>query len=247
MRARIRREWLQKHPTPRAGDGDFHWYPAAADPALLSEIAAGAAGDLTLWLEPGRVVCARRFTEIAPADGRRYTGIAAAIAEHPSASAAALLAAIPVPDAAPWTSAPVDPIDAPLSAHPPTLPAAIAAIENRRVVVGPPAAAAPSPAPITARPATPPAPRSLSPFLLAALAVSLLTNLLLAVAFLLRDPVPQPALDAPDPAPPPAPAPAAIPAPIDAGVVDAPPPDAAPPDAAPEPKPKPAPPRKRRK
>lgn len=132
MRARIRREWLQKHPTPRAGDGDFHWFPAAADPALLSAIAAGAAADLTLWLEPGRVVCARRFTAVAPGDGRRYVGISAAISEHPGASAAALLAATPIPEPSPWNAAPTDPIDVAISepaprSHGSATPALIAA------------------------------------------------------------------------------------------------------------------------
>jgi hypothetical protein len=186
MRAKIRREWLQKHPTPRAGDGDFHWFPGAADPALLTEIAAGVAGELTLWFEPGRVVCARRFTDVAPGDGRRYTGIAAAIAEHPTASAAALLAALPVPDAAPWTSARTDPTDAPVSDRPPSLPAAIAALDRRVVVGAPSDPVAASPAPIAARAAAAPTPQPLSRYLLAALAVSLATNLLLALALFAR-------------------------------------------------------------
>ena len=250
MRAKIRREWLQKHPTPRAGDGDFHWFPGAVDPALLTEIAAGAAGELTLWLEPGRVVCARRFTDVAPGDGRRYTGIAAAIAEHPTASAAALLAAIPVPDAAPWTSARVDPTEAAVSDRPPPLPSAIAALD-RRVVVGAPAdPPAATPAPIATRATPAPVPQRLHPFLLAALGVSLATNLLLALV-LFRG-------SAPGGTKPPDAVHGTEPAVFDASVVQVPEVTIAPdagvvdaavaPDAAPEKaKPKPAPPRRRRK
>jgi hypothetical protein len=256
MRARIRREWLQKHPTPRAGDGDFHWFPAAADPALLSAIAAGVAGELTLWLEPGRVVCARRFTDVAPGDGRRYTGIAATIAEHPDATAAELLTATPVPEPAPWRDEEIAPVEAPLAEPRPMSPAAaLAAVESwlpddvraipRRIVLGAPSP--PSPA-VTSSPARriasdPPRP---APLLLVLLALSITTNLVLALllAGALDDgegdpgvvpgsaPIPDAGVPAPDAAP-------AIP---DAGVVDA-----APVVDAAAPKPKPSPPRRRRK
>jgi hypothetical protein len=99
MRARIAREWLQKHPTPRAADGDFHWYPGAFDAGAL---AAEAGGELTVWLAPGRVACARRFHDVAPADGRRYAGLAVVIASARDMSAAALLGAASIPVAAPW-------------------------------------------------------------------------------------------------------------------------------------------------
>jgi hypothetical protein len=107
MRARIAVEWLQKHPTPHAGDGAFHWYPGELAAELRAEIAAGAAAAATVWLAPGRVTWARRFFEIAPGDGRRYHGIAAVVAEG-DASAAALAEAIAVPAARPWAGAEVD-------------------------------------------------------------------------------------------------------------------------------------------
>jgi len=101
MRARILREWLQKHPTPRAADGDFHWYPGALEEARRAELAASADGELTVWLAPGRVACARRFHEVAPADGRGYAGLAVVVVEG-DASAAALLPAAALPAPRPW-------------------------------------------------------------------------------------------------------------------------------------------------
>src|SRR5262245_49404151 len=98
---RVHREWLQKHPTPRAADGDFHWYPGAA-PELLAEIAAGATGALTLWIAPGSVIAARRFHAIAPGDGRRYAGLSVAIAAAAAADTAEMLARLPVPTARAW-------------------------------------------------------------------------------------------------------------------------------------------------
>lgn len=100
---RIAREWLQKHPTPAAADGDFHWWPGDADEAVRATIAADAApepGTLTVWLAPDHVIAARRFTATAPADQRRYQGLAVVIAD--GAATAGLLAAIEVPAAAPW-------------------------------------------------------------------------------------------------------------------------------------------------
>ena len=105
MRARVVLEWLQKHPTPRAAGGDFHWYPGALDAALRAELAERAAGDLSIWLEPGRVVLARRFADVAPGDGRRYTGLAVVVATSPDgASAATLLGVAPAPAHGPWTA-----------------------------------------------------------------------------------------------------------------------------------------------
>jgi hypothetical protein len=102
VRARISREWLQKHPTPRAGDGAFHWYPAAISEEARAAIADELDGEATVWLAPGRVAVARRFEETAPGDGRRYRGIAAVIVEARDASVAALLGALPVPEPRPW-------------------------------------------------------------------------------------------------------------------------------------------------
>lgn len=91
----MRVEWLQKHPTPAARGGDFHWYPGAVDAGLRAEIAAGAAGALTIWVAPERVVVARRFAAVAPADDRPYHGLAVVVADGP-------LAAVPVPAPSPW-------------------------------------------------------------------------------------------------------------------------------------------------
>jgi len=92
MRVKVQREWLQKHPTPRASGGDFHWYPGEVDADLRAEIAAGASGEHTVWIAPGSVIVARVFRETAPGDGRSYAGLAVAIAE----------VAPPVPEARPW-------------------------------------------------------------------------------------------------------------------------------------------------
>ena len=101
----IRRAWLQKHATPAAQGGEFHWYPAEGDRELrasLVEQLAGATGDLVLWqLAPGRVAWARTFAATAPSDGRRYTGLALAIAEGAGSPAELLDALVPSP-AEPW-------------------------------------------------------------------------------------------------------------------------------------------------
>jgi len=107
MRVRLRHEWLQKHPTPRHGGGDFHWFPGDVDADLRAALAeAVRGGGQALWrIDPGRVAWAVTFAEIAPADRRRYTGLAVTIAEvieEPGASAAELLAAIRVQPATPW-------------------------------------------------------------------------------------------------------------------------------------------------
>ncbi|HTJ43991.1 MAG TPA: hypothetical protein VL463_17920 [Kofleriaceae bacterium] len=93
----MRHAWLQKHATPSSASGDFHWHPSSSgDP----EIAERARGCLAFArLAPGRVVWARSFDEIAPADGRRYAGLVVSVIEG-DASAAALLASVP------WIEAP---------------------------------------------------------------------------------------------------------------------------------------------
>ncbi|MCB9559629.1 MAG: hypothetical protein H6708_04415 [Kofleriaceae bacterium] len=96
----MRRAWLQKHPTPLGADGDFHWWPGDVAAATRTRL-AGADAPLTLWLAPGQVSWARRFTAVAPADDRRYTGVAAVVVAG-DAPTAALLGAAPVPAAAPW-------------------------------------------------------------------------------------------------------------------------------------------------
>lgn len=97
--------WLQKHATPTARGGEFHWHPANhALPALIERL-HGASPPCVLWeLAPGRAVWAQAFAAIAPGDGRRYTGLVVTIAASASASPSELLAAMRVPPAAPWTA-----------------------------------------------------------------------------------------------------------------------------------------------
>lgn len=112
---RVRRAWLQKHPTPAARDGAFHWYAPAGDAgatdralqARLAERLAGATaatGPITLWEHaPGRVAWARAFAATAPHDGRHYIGLALAVVEQAGAAPARLLAELAAPVGAPWT------------------------------------------------------------------------------------------------------------------------------------------------
>ncbi|HUJ61961.1 MAG TPA: hypothetical protein VLX92_25825 [Kofleriaceae bacterium] len=103
-RAPTRLAWLQKHPTPAACDGEFHWYPATGDRELrggLVERLAGVTGDAVLWqLAPGQAAWAQTFAATAH-DGRRYTGLALAIVDG-DAPPAELLARLVPPPAAPW-------------------------------------------------------------------------------------------------------------------------------------------------
>ena len=103
MHVRLRHAWLQKHATPRSSRGDFHWYPEHGDDELRASLAARAGdGGEVLWrVEPGRVVWARSFAEVAPADRRSYVGLAVTVAEG-DADLAVLLSAIPPLPAAPW-------------------------------------------------------------------------------------------------------------------------------------------------
>jgi hypothetical protein len=97
--------WLQKHASPTARGGEFHWHPANhALPALIERL-HGAAAPCVLWeLAPGRAVWAQAFAAIAPSDGRRYTGLVVTIAASASAAPAELLAAMRVPPAEPWSA-----------------------------------------------------------------------------------------------------------------------------------------------
>ena len=105
--------WLQKHASPTARGGEFHWHPANhALPALIERL-HGASPPCVLWeLAPGRVVWAQAFAATAPSDGRRYTGLAVTIAATAAASPAELLAALRIPPAAPWSASADDPDDA---------------------------------------------------------------------------------------------------------------------------------------
>jgi len=106
MSIALRHAWLQKHESPAASRGEFHWYPPDLDRELrasLVERARGLEPPAVLWeLAPGRVAWAQVFAATAPTDGRRYTGLVVTIAEASGASLAALLAEMETPPAAPW-------------------------------------------------------------------------------------------------------------------------------------------------
>ena len=104
--------WLQKHPTPVAHAGEFHWYPSDGDRELRASFAErlpSANGGVLWQLSRDEVAWALPFVAVA-ADGRRYTGLALAVAE----SFAQLVPA----SAAPWTEATIEPVPA----TPPALP-----------------------------------------------------------------------------------------------------------------------------
>jgi hypothetical protein len=124
----VRHAWLQKHPSPAAASGEFHWYPREGDRELRAELVERVRGiepPAVLWeLAPGRVVWARSFAATAPIDGRRYVGLVVTIAEsvigRGTERACDLLRSIDVPDAAPWSaSAPEDLHHASISEYPP--------------------------------------------------------------------------------------------------------------------------------
>ena len=111
-----RHAWLQKHPSPRATGGEFHWYPdapEAADRELRAsfvERVRGIEPPAVLWqVEPGRIAWGQVFSATAPVDGRRYVGLVLSVVEG-DASSAELLAQVDPPPAAPWTRDAVVPV-----------------------------------------------------------------------------------------------------------------------------------------
>ncbi|HEU4730442.1 MAG TPA: hypothetical protein VFT22_21235 [Kofleriaceae bacterium] len=103
-----RHAWLQKHPSPLAAGGEFHWYPeapGAGDRELRAgfvERVRGIEPPAVLWqLEPGRVAWGQVFSAIAPLDGRRYVGLVLSVVEG-DAAAAELMAQLAPPPAGPW-------------------------------------------------------------------------------------------------------------------------------------------------
>jgi hypothetical protein len=103
-----RHAWLQKHPSPLATRGEFHWYPEVGDRELRAgfvERVRGIEPPAVLWqLERGRVAWGQVFSATAPLDGRRYVGLVLSVVEG-DRPAADLLAALAPPSAAPWTEA----------------------------------------------------------------------------------------------------------------------------------------------
>lgn len=109
MMLTIRAAWLQKHPTPAASGGEFHWYPAEGDRELRANLAERLRGidpPAVLWeLAPGRVVWAQPFATTAPSDRRRYVGLAVNVVEQDHAAPADLLERMQLSFAGPYTGA----------------------------------------------------------------------------------------------------------------------------------------------
>ncbi len=102
----IRHAWLQKHPSPSAAAGEFHWHPPDRDRELRTscvERLRGIEPPAVLWsLAPGRVAWAQLFAATAPVDRRSYVGVVLTIVEDDGARPADLLAALIAPPAEPW-------------------------------------------------------------------------------------------------------------------------------------------------
>jgi len=100
-----RHAWLQKHPSPLATRGEFHWYPEVGDRELRAgfvERVRGIEPPAVLWqLERGRVAWGQVFSATAPLDGRRYVGLVLSTveADRPIAD---VLAMVAPPPAVPW-------------------------------------------------------------------------------------------------------------------------------------------------
>jgi hypothetical protein len=124
--------WLQKHPTPVAHAGEFHWYPSDGDRELRASFAERlpSANGGALWqLARDEVAWALPFVAVA-ADGRRYTGLALAVAD----SLAQLVPAI----AAPWADATSEPVPATPPALPDLAGVARALLDGGTAAVGDP-------------------------------------------------------------------------------------------------------------
>jgi hypothetical protein len=96
----FRYAWMQKHPTPTHGGGDYHWHPDGVPVEIrsaLTDLASRTGGqDAALWIaSPTCAVWARTFSAVAPSDPRRYAGIAATIARPAGAGASEWAEALP--------------------------------------------------------------------------------------------------------------------------------------------------------
>jgi hypothetical protein len=103
----LRHAWLQKHPSPSASGGEFHWHPPDRDRELRAscvERLRGIEPPAVLWtLAPGRVAWAQLFAATAPVDRRSYVGVVLTVAEGDVP--ARLLASLAAPEPAPWREA----------------------------------------------------------------------------------------------------------------------------------------------
>ncbi len=110
----VRHAWLQKHATPGAQDGRFHWFPESdADDAALRrwvvEQTQGLTAPAVWWeLSEGQLVWAALFS--ATAEDRPYRGIALCVARG-AAPAHELWRALAPPPPGPYQSLVVSPAE----------------------------------------------------------------------------------------------------------------------------------------
>jgi hypothetical protein len=106
--------WLQKHPTPVAGGGEFHWYPGAGEGGGIDarlrgrvvEQVQGLTAPSVWWeLAPGQVIWASVFSAISPGDSRPYRGVALCVVRGDAPAEALLARMVPAPPR-PWQAEP---------------------------------------------------------------------------------------------------------------------------------------------
>lgn len=110
MSLALRHAWLQKHPTPSAAAGEFHWHgegaPLPDDAALrgrvVEEVQRLAAPAVWWELSPRRVIWAAVFSATSPTDARPYRGVALTVATSREGSLAAMLEELRLAAPAPW-------------------------------------------------------------------------------------------------------------------------------------------------
>ncbi len=113
MSIALRHAWLQKHPTPSAAAGEFHWHgegePLPDDAALrgrvVEEVQRLAAPAVWWELSPRRVIWAAVFSAISPTDARPYRGVALTVATSREGALAEMLGELRLAPAAPWRAA----------------------------------------------------------------------------------------------------------------------------------------------
>lgn len=120
MSLAVRHAWLQKHPTPSAAAGEFHWHgegaPQPDDAALrgrvVEEVQRLAAPAVWWELSPRRVIWAAVFSATSPTDARPYRGVALTVATSREGSLAAMLEELRLAAPTPWRAAASDAADA---------------------------------------------------------------------------------------------------------------------------------------
>ncbi len=109
----FRNAWMQKHPTPSHGQSDFHWHPGdipARIRVALSELLTRYRSErASVWLIGADFVAwAQLFSDTAPGERRRYTGLTTCIAQPQQASwrhaIPEIFANLRPPPPTPWTA-----------------------------------------------------------------------------------------------------------------------------------------------